>query len=289
MTICNSFTANLNQLWDLLTTYFESNFQKIWVDTQKNTKISQRSRRSECDYVLQVQYVYIYMLIFGYHQRITRRAATATFLPGNKDLHHSTEKASKRQLKAAPAFFHWFFQDVNFLKWFLQQFISISSFRVWVLAPSNRVDGFLWFLNHLPSMVWVQISIDFLLIYVGKKKLIIPKGFFVGTHRGLLMVHWMAQGMARARNTFCTSPKSFSSWPEFREIKDSTFKHFSICLELPTFAPNAFATAMVVFPCLANLWRITKGMVSACSCQNSISSLVDWDYPKKCFTVLCFS
>lgn len=121
--------------------------------------------------------IYIYMLIFGYHQRITRRAATATFLPGNKDLHHSTEKAIKRQLKAAPAFFHWFFQDVNFLKWFLQQFISISSFRVWVLAPSNRVDGFLWFLNHLPSMVWVQISIAILLIYVGKKKLIFPRVF----------------------------------------------------------------------------------------------------------------
>ena len=41
----------------------------------------------------------------------------------------------------------------------------------------------------------------------------------------------------------------------------------------------------------ADLWRITKGMVQRmpCSCQNSISRLVDWDYQQKCFTVLCFS
>ena len=95
------------------------------------------------------------------------------------------------------------------------------------------MDGFLWFLNHLPSMVWIQISIAILLIYA-EKKTSSSQGFFVGTHRGLLMVHWMAQGMARARNTFCTSsPKSFSSWPEFREIKDSTFKHSQYVLSFP--------------------------------------------------------
>ena len=145
------------------------------------------------------------MLIFGYHQRITRHAATATFLPGNKDLHHSTEKAIKRQLKAAPAFFRWFFQDVNFLKWFLQQFISISSFRVWVLAPSNRVVGI--FMISEPSSQY-GLGTDFhsnpVDLCRDLKKPHLPKVFLL-VPCGLLMVHWMAQGMARARNTFCTS------------------------------------------------------------------------------------
>ena len=46
-------------------------------------------------------------------------AAACHVLPGNQDLHHSTEKTSKGQLKAAPA--AMIFNNVNFWKWFLQQ------------------------------------------------------------------------------------------------------------------------------------------------------------------------
>ena len=37
-----------------------------------------------------------------------------------------------------------------------------------------------------------------------EKKTHLHKGF-LWVPCGLLIVHWMAQGMARARNTFCTS------------------------------------------------------------------------------------
>lgn len=81
------------------------------------------------------------------------------------------------------------------------------------------------------------------------------QGFFVGT---LWPVDGALDGPRNGKGKeyilhLINHPKASQVDQSSERLKILPSNISQICLELPTFAPNAFARAMVVFPCLANL------------------------------------